>query len=1247
MFALQGMFGSTSVTIGDIAADRAKEVRYLARLDRFTAISTFAAMMVIPNLQANAYRLEALVHLSLASCSGQQNASPKLVRKLFKRFGRGVCGRMEDPAEDLFTTAVHCQQGNFVVLEGLREGNGFYLQRVLDALEKMPSREPFAGMRRSVFALLVLSDAVARRAGLYAGERGWPEPLDDLPMEVLNNLPTISAWVRFSAQDPELSHIDLKDLEPFVFDQDSSLLQEALTDSSLERQPILRFGDLICLALPVAVGTAIPLYVSKVVESLGKTHVLEKSLALSYWELLAGTSFMPKRQPPLSVAKDNKRLLAGSVLAEVDSGRYFHLLVINQPLDGLATAGFSSPCTASMELSHESTEAIAEASAFAHAQSDFREGLTLIVSCGLGQASLFFGEAPPPQWHIKFLPVHDAITMAWTEGFQLLDLFRMAEAESVVASAGIRLVNCNGLLSLWAWADDFKGHLIPHGDLPEEFRATDGPRMIVVKQNALLALRHEVQARTHTFVARNVEGDWRRVRRLADSIFLDDLQAPVYMDEAAIQSGALKTVYVADSRYWWATISSDREDRPEIFENWKMLYTWLIRFALVLDSALRDNLPSALEIHVHFERMADIAEPPVQIPSTTVLQGEFRPAVDSQRSTIHLNIGKAFNDALASPDNLAERSLVGTIVRTVYTLAEVALNSDEQAALVASICPSHHARSRHMMPAHTFRDMIQHGVSSPVQMHRMDDATARVGIAFRVQPNVGGEIVGIRECTAFLNEAARRTLQEICALLQPFNRRLYIEALLMLHENAAIRRDQWRRTAHANVALHGESAVQTVSEHIAEMTACMIACRLLIEAAVCECPVDGGLRPGNLDISRAMARALFAFNIGGWSDAMHWGAIAAKVRITPIGDIHVDHTFMEAVSSPFAQAGGKREVQEAVKSYKKAYSEPEPVKAVADLIESAFLDAWEAEFGVSVDALRAFADALENVGVEKNELWFELHRSELMVMLGECSGRDPSAVAVTVDLLTLPARVSWLMTPPGFRDKDWHPWKFRRRLSLVRRPFIQLDSCEDPKIMVAPAIVRDGFYILLRSYHSGETPDWQVSSRAMRKWLGHTNNVTRTAFNSAVSDKLRGLGWKSDSDYRITRLLGFPLDRDYGDVDALAWDPESGRVLAIECKDLHFHKTLGEVAEQLSDFQGGIKADGKRDLLRKHLDRLSVMEQHKVVIAKRLRLRGEIQIEGYVVFKNPVPMEFAWAETQPQTKALLESQLETLKLHSS
>jgi hypothetical protein len=68
---------------------------------------------------------------------------------------KGFCGRNEDPAENLFTTSVHCRTVNFVVLEGLREGNGFYLQRVLDVLQDMPDGEPFQSIRRAVFALNV------------------------------------------------------------------------------------------------------------------------------------------------------------------------------------------------------------------------------------------------------------------------------------------------------------------------------------------------------------------------------------------------------------------------------------------------------------------------------------------------------------------------------------------------------------------------------------------------------------------------------------------------------------------------------------------------------------------------------------------------------------------------------------------------------------------------------------------------------------------------------------------------------------------------------------------------------------------------------------------------------------------------------------------------------------------------------------------------------------------------------------
>ena len=287
---------------------------------------------------------------------------------------------------------------------------------------------------------------------------------------------------------------------------------------------------------------------------------------------------------------------------------------------------------------------------------------------------------------------------------------------------------------------------------------------------------------------------------------------------------------------------------------------------------------------------------------------------------------------------------------------------------------------------------------------------------------------------------------------------------------------------------------------------------------------------------------------------------------------------------------------------------------------------------------------MENLGIKRERLWFEVRRSDLLTLLSECAQLPAEDVAATVDRLTLPVRNHWNETPTGFKEKDWHPWRFRRRLSLLRRPFIAIENTEDPFIVVAPAIVREALYILLRSHHTGETPDWQVSSRLMLKWLGDTNNVTRTAFNSSVASQLEKLGWKSAPDYKVSRLLGIPLDRNYGDVDALAWDPQSGRVLAIECKHLHFHKTVGEVAEQLSDFRGELKQDGTRDLLRKHLDRIIVMESNAKIIRKRLGLKEEPRIEAYVVFKNPVPMEFSWPETTPTIKPLVASHLETLRL---
>src|SRR3954465_4610363 len=99
-------------------------------------------------------------------------------------------------------------------------------------------------------------------------------------------------------------------------------------------------------------------------------------------------------------------------------------------------------------------------------------------------------------------------------------------------------------------------------------------------------------------------------------------------------------------------------------------------------------------------------------------------------------------------------------------------------------------------------------------------------------------------------------------------------------------------------------------------------------------------------------------------------------------------------------------------------------------------------------------------------------------------------------------------------------------------------------------------------------------------------------FSSEVAARLRELGWKVEkTKLRVTELLGKKFDKDYGDIDVLACNESTGRVLLIECKDVQHRKTDGEIAEQLLDFRGELGADGKPDLLLKHLNRVELISK--------------------------------------------------------
>jgi hypothetical protein len=1240
-----------SIALGEIAVAHPDVIRDLRELDPLETAAMFSSLLTIPGLQSNCIRIEALVHMALAYGEGRATPTNEFVEQSFKCLGDGQCGMMEDPSEDEFVTLASTPSGNFRIFEGIWQGASFHLERILDVVESMPDQEPFTCLRNSIQALLTLSDAVAERAGLREHILGQGVPLAALPPHVIRNMSIARGFIEFT--DDELAQIGIAraSLSEFIFDpiHRSELQSQFVGHTGLERRPIMTKEGKVYLLLPSVVGPAIVRFVIEFVLSMGLARTFERALAESYARLFYETRILCKRLPD---SFEFQRIESGRIanaMIEIDPGRFLHLFFFVDGTDEFLTEGLNGTNAKPTVLSSALDSSLQQASAMAGKSPGFLGGITMLVTCGYGRAvTATLARELPTNWRLESLAAYDLTTLNWLPDFDALALWRLLDSRDAVEAQGPKFLNVNGLLNLVAWSRQLGGHLVPHGSLPQEFADPDAGGLIVIPQDALRGLRHGVALAWASRRVLNPEGRWAKVRKLDRSEFEEDNAAPLYGSEEDVHAGKLRAVYVAPRRSWWIEIAApDDAPRDQIYQHWMMLCIWLRRAAPVLDRAYLELPTAPVSITVRFAEIVGVTHELLSPADAAKVRSLFRISAETGLSNLAIEISQGFADGFAQPENIAEKAIVEALVSGVAKMAGESEDISKQEQLMTEICPNSEARWIHRFQAHFFRDRVRSelGDTTPVLIATEDDARSRIGLGWKARSRkVGSELTGVSECTSYLNEVVRIVLDDLSKSLHSLDRRLFADQLLRNHESAVHDRDVWKRTAQSNLALHDDkkAAVDTIVEHNARLNACFVASRIVLEAAICECPLVGGRTPGTLDLSRALAQAMRLYYLGGWSDAIHWGAMEPRLRITPLGDIHANHDFIDNIYQAFGRVIGEQDVKHAVDSYAKIYEAATVLPTVAGLLENEFLDAWEAEYGASLDGMRAFLDKLEDLCGKPPGVLIEVPRSLLNSTLADAARIPVEKARAAVETLTLVPRPAWRTVGEPFSNKDWFPWRFRRRLSVLRRPFIQVNEGDDPPILVTPGLVRDALFVMARSFHEGGIPPFQARSLEMVRWIGHANRVQRTEFNLSVADRMRELGWEVKSEVRLTKLLGRSLDRDYGDIDVLAWKPASGQVFVMECKSLQFHKTLGEVAEQLSDFRGETGSDGKPDHLMRHLERLRVLDSHAPQISNSLRLQAPIQMTGHLVFKNPVPMQFAWDKMASKIRLSLFDELDKL-----
>ena len=728
-------------------------------------------------------------------------------------------------------------------------------------------------------------------------------------------------------------------------------------------------------------------------------------------------------------------------------------------------------------------------------------------------------------------------------------------------------------------------------------------------------------------------GAGHEVQRVSPNpFFTSDSERRVYASMDALQNETLTAVYEGVLHLWMSVSAPNIAEREIEYRLWEMACEWLHRIGNALDA----RVPAAKEIHnvkVYVEfRDCATSNTSDKKPALADLISKCVIESHSERDACRVVFEAGFLNGFRIAENIAERIFVRTISRAFLHLLGEENYDEESSTIEALIVQNDQARSFHLFHAQNFTDYVRDTLPKDlVAIAPIDEAAAKLGLGWRaINSGQGNKIEGREACTIFLGKVVDVSLAEVSDILTRFDRLSTLTRLVSNSEKARAEEEHWKRTSAALLGLHGDKsgAVDRYIEEMSKFAGAGIASRILCEIALCVCPADGGARLSDIELSKLIARAAMVFHFGGLSNAIHYNALAPELTISPLGDILFRDEFGISVVNPMlSRMSGNKFITNAPLQ-KKNYESPEVIAVAKEKISDEFWEIWRSEMGFDFDEARNIIGTLEDKGIEDHAAILTMKQSVYLSLVRSDKVPETSARKF-LKQFSLVTRPKWDKPPTGFQRRDIYPWRFGRRLSFVTRPILNVDDSDNPLLIIAPGALRKGFVYVFDGAYNGHLEQSFFRTNAMKNnWWGKAREGH--TFNADVAKALADVDWQVRKNIGIPEILNRQIARDFGDVDVLAWNPGTGEVLVIECKDLSAARNYSEISALLSDYQG-IESNGQADRLRKHLNRVSLLQNNRSQLQHFTGVEAP-RIVSCLVCSGVVPMQYAKIDALADTR---------------
>lgn len=1220
---LKGTDIMPSKEISRIIQEKPSLQKKLRMFHPIKSAALISGLLTLPDLHANTLRLEMMIHLIMSYSKGKKEPMAQDVYSWLNReLGETSFAFLEDPVEDVFISNVITDMGNIRIFEGVWGSSDFYLQKMIDIVNLFPDGKSLRQLKKEIRGILILSEEIAARRKLSRFVRGGGDEKGTVKIPSDKSIKELSKSIVFTQKQILQLEITPEDIEPFLFNIEAiNKLREGLIEGSdLQQHPIIEEKGKWFVLLPSCISFAVKIHILNWMLQHGYQDDFDNYLVAEYRKFLYENIGNNIGEMPLE--KTSGKYIM-SLVNNFDTGRYLQVIAVIDSISGYQRHGFLSQYFEDEdECSAKIKQYVNKAQTYCCSQDDFKKGLTLIIGCGYGRPAGFRAVQENKDWLIEYTFAPDFQTLFLTNKDCPSTLLKMISQARVLDKESIDITNANGLLNLYGWWIDTKYFMIP-----SDVKFGDRPLYMAIPTDSLTDVRVKTRQGWDIHALPLINGKIVKVRRKTfNGYFPNNENQPLYGCIESIQNGQLLGAWVGNQAIWWVLAESRQTglSRELVFKVWDAVHNWLKRIVPVLEHRLHKQLDQVIQIVLDFD---DVKKEITDFISEQISSSGISILVEKDENSIFINFYDSFFSAFHTSRNIAERMIIREITKAVYKLAGEEANEKLLGECVDAIVPNDDARYFHMLNAVRFRDQINsyHG-SNTLFIDEADEAMSKLGLGWLVSENNADSFNSIEDSTKFLNSVIEIIWKRMRVKFHSLNRIHFIETALRYIEGVEFQKLEWQRTIRAVIALSDdpESVNDVVVKQLARCNASTLALRLLIEMAISECPLKEGKQVGILDLTPLMSDVLYIFNFGGISDAIKKGVMEPEVKIAANGDILTHTHFQDKIISPFGEKYGKKQLDYEKKRYEKHYESSQPVPTMENIFSDEFLAAFKVEFKISIDSLRGIRDMLEDLAIEKKDCVFIAEKNTILNYCNTSEFTTKVDVEIFLNQFSNFPREAWEKTPKGFSPRDWYPWLFGRALSLVARPVIQLENIDNPRYFISPGLVSDGIMHTIAQYFEAEIPTDRCRTAEMKRWIDNEKARQSHAFVTEVADVMKKLGYEVRIEIAVTELINEKTPNiNYGDVDVLAWRKDQDEILAIECKDLKLTKTPNEIAEQLNHFSGQILGNGKRDELRKHIDRCVFLNSKMSRISKTLGMdEHNIHVRNIVCFSKPNPTQY-------------------------